>query len=200
MDQRVAFVADWLRNEWTMTELATRYAISRKTAYKWIDRYTADPVTGLVEQSRAPHAPGRARPETLREAVLALRRRHPSWGSTKLRAILQERDGAQAWPAASTMGEWLRRAGLSEPRRRVRYVVPLSQPLAAAGAERRVVCGFQRVVSDRRRHTVRSADGDGRVQSVCPVLSDYGAESAGGAAVVRTDLSRLRVAVGPADR
>jgi hypothetical protein len=37
MDQRVPFIADWLRNEWTMAELATRYAISRKTAYKWID-------------------------------------------------------------------------------------------------------------------------------------------------------------------
>ena len=39
MDQRVAFVADWLRDEWTMTELATRYGISRKTAYKWAERY-----------------------------------------------------------------------------------------------------------------------------------------------------------------
>ena len=25
MDQRVAFIADWLRDEWTMTELAERY-------------------------------------------------------------------------------------------------------------------------------------------------------------------------------
>lgn len=134
MDQRVAFIADWLRNEWTMTELATRYAISRKTAYKWVDRYQADPTRGLVEQSRAPHAHGRAHPEALREAVLTLRRRHPSWGPKKLRAILQERDDAHEWPAASTMGEWLGRAGLSEPHRRLRYVVPLSQPLAAAQA------------------------------------------------------------------
>ena len=33
-DQRVAFIADWLRDEWTMTELAERYGVSRKTAYK----------------------------------------------------------------------------------------------------------------------------------------------------------------------
>ena len=43
MDQRVAFIAEWLRDEWTMTELAERYQISRKTAYKWVDRYEADP-------------------------------------------------------------------------------------------------------------------------------------------------------------
>ena len=46
MDQRVAFIADWLRDEWTMTELAERYQISRKTAYKWVDRYEADPGGG----------------------------------------------------------------------------------------------------------------------------------------------------------
>ena len=43
MDQRVAFIADWLRDEWPMTELAERYQISRKTGYKWVDRYQADP-------------------------------------------------------------------------------------------------------------------------------------------------------------
>ena len=134
MDQRVAFIADWLRGEWTMTELATRYELSRKTAYKWVARYETDRATGLLERSRAPHAHGRARPAALREGVLALRRRHPSWGPKKLRAVLRDREPTQPWPAASTMGEWLRRAGLSEPRRRLRYVVPLTRPLVAAQA------------------------------------------------------------------
>jgi transposase InsO family protein len=134
MDQRVAFIADWLRNEWTMTELAIRYQISRKTAYKWTDRYAADPARGLLERSRAPKAHGRARPEVSREVVLALRRRYPHWGPKKLRAILQAREPDQVWPAASTMGAWLRTAGLSETRRRTRYITPLTQPLAAAHA------------------------------------------------------------------
>ena len=77
MDQRLSFIADWLREEWTMTELAQRYAISRKTAYKWVDRYAADPAHGLAERSRAPKVHGRARGEAMRAAVLALRRRHP---------------------------------------------------------------------------------------------------------------------------
>lgn len=132
MDQRVAFIADWLRDEWTMTELAERYHISRKTAYKWVDRYTADPAQGLVERSRAPHAHGRTMADEIREAVLALRRAHPRWGPKKLRAILMAREPRGAWPAASTMGDLLRREGLSQPRRRARYVVPLTQPLAAA--------------------------------------------------------------------
>jgi putative transposase len=134
MDQRVAFIAEWLRDESPITELAARFGISRKTAYKWIARYEADPRTGLLELSRAPKVHGRAKPDALRDAVLALRRRYPHWGPKKLRAILEEREPTQVWPAASTMGEWLRAAGLSETRRRTKYVVPLTQPLAAAQA------------------------------------------------------------------
>lgn len=134
MDQRVAMIADWLRDEWTMTELAERYGISRKTAYKWVDRYEADPSRGLTERGRAPHAHGRQMAAATAAAIVALRRQHPRWGPKKLRALLCERWPDQPWPATSTMGDLLRRAGLSAPRRRPRYTVPLTQPLAAAQA------------------------------------------------------------------
>jgi transposase InsO family protein len=134
MDQRVAFIADWLRDEWTMTELAERYQISRKTAYKWVDRYERDPAQGLAERSRAPQTHGRAMAAETRDAVLALRRAHPRWGPKKLRTILRERTPDHPWPAASTIGDLLQREGLSAARRRTRYPVPVTQPLAAAHA------------------------------------------------------------------
>ena len=134
MDQRVAFIADWLRDEWTMTELAERYGISRKTAYKWVARYETDPEQGLRERSRAPHVHGRRLAEDVREAVVALRRARPRWGPKKLRAVLDEREPGRQWPAPSTMGDWLQQEHLSQPRRRARYVVPLTAPLAAAQA------------------------------------------------------------------
>lgn len=111
MDQRLAFVAEWLRDEWTMTELAERCRISRKTAYKCVDRYEADPAAGLADRSRAPRAHGRAMAAPIRHAILALRRGHPHWGPKKLRAVLRERQPRDAWPAASTMGDLLRRGG-----------------------------------------------------------------------------------------
>jgi putative transposase len=132
MDQRVVFIADWLRDHWTMTELAERYGISRKTAYKWVERYEADPTAGLAERSRAPHVHGRAMAADVRAAVLTLRHRHPRWGPKKLRAVLCEQQPRQVWPAVSTLGDLLHRAGLSAPRRRTRYVIPRTQPLAAA--------------------------------------------------------------------
>jgi transposase len=76
MDQRVAFIGDWLSDEWRLSELAERYGISRKTAYKWIDRYEADPEHGLAERSRAPRQHGRAMAAAIREAVLAMRQAH----------------------------------------------------------------------------------------------------------------------------
>ena len=134
MDQRVAFIADWLREEWTVTELAERYGVSRKTAHKWISRYEADPRQGLVEHSRAPDTHGRACASELRDTVLTLRRQFPRRGPKKLLTMLREREPKRAWPAASTLGAWLHAAGLSAVRRRTRHIVPLTQPLAAAVA------------------------------------------------------------------
>jgi putative transposase len=134
MDQRVALMADWLRDEWTVAELADRYGVTRKTVYKWVDRYCADPEHGLAELSRAPAQHGRAMSATVRDAILAKRRAHPRWGPKKLRVKLAEHDATVTWPAASTIGDLLRREGLSQPRRRPRYTVPLTQPLVAAQA------------------------------------------------------------------
>ena len=39
MDQRVQFIADYQRAVFDIAELARRYGISRKIAYKWIERY-----------------------------------------------------------------------------------------------------------------------------------------------------------------
>ena len=38
MDQREQFLADYRRGHFTMQELCVRYAISRKTGYKWMAR------------------------------------------------------------------------------------------------------------------------------------------------------------------
>jgi len=175
MDQRVAFIADWLRDEWTMTELAERYQISRKSGYKWVDRYEADPEDGLAERSRAPKMHGRAMEPDLRAAVLALRRTHPRWGPKKLRAVLCAQQPHRGWPAPSTMGDLLRRMGLSQPRRRARYVVPLTQPLAAAQAPNDVWTadfkGWFRTADGTRCDPLTVADACSRFVLCCRIVA-----------------------------
>ena len=174
MDQRVAFIADWLRDEWTMTDLARRYGITRKTGYKWVDRYRQDPSTGLLERSRAPRAPGRAMSDATCRAVLAVRRQFPHWGPKKLRVVLQQRAPAMRWPAASTIGELLRREQLSTPRRRIRYDVPLTQPMAAASAPNEVWTadfkGWFRTADQTRCDPLTVADACSRFVLCCRIV------------------------------
>jgi transposase-like protein len=39
MDQRTQFIANYLREMLSIADLCQLYGVSRKTAYKWIDRY-----------------------------------------------------------------------------------------------------------------------------------------------------------------
>lgn len=95
-------------------ELCRRFGISRKTAYKWIDRHGQFGRSGLVDRSRRPRSsPERTSPE-MEEMVLKLREQHPAWGGRKLRAVLL-RDGLIAVPVASTITEILRRHGKLDP-------------------------------------------------------------------------------------
>lgn len=52
MKERMRFVADVERGLYSMTELCERYGISRRTGYKWLERYEADGPVGLKERSR----------------------------------------------------------------------------------------------------------------------------------------------------
>jgi putative transposase len=175
MDQRVAFIADWLRDEGTMTALAERFGISRKTGYKWVERYEQDPAHGLAERSRAPQAHGRAMAHDLRDAIVAMRHAHPRWGPKKLRAVLTEREPRRVWPAASTMGDLLRRTGLSQPRRRARLVIPLTRPLAAAQAANDVWTadfkGWFRTADGTRCDPLTVADAWSRFVLCCRIVA-----------------------------
>ena len=70
--------------------------VSRKTGYKWLVRYGADGVAGLLDRSRAPLSHPQAVPGAIAEACLAVRRAHPSWGPVKVRAFLSRREPAVA--------------------------------------------------------------------------------------------------------
>jgi putative transposase len=132
---RMCFVTDWQRDCWTMTELCADYQISRKTGYKWVDRYDAAGPRGLHDQSRRPaHSPCATDP-ALVEALVALRRRHPRWGARKLLALATRHDQEAAWPSRSTVCELLKTRGLVAPRRRRNrhaHVPSLLAPLTAA--------------------------------------------------------------------
>ena len=130
MDERMAFIVDWQREEYGMAELCRRYGVSRKTGYKLRDRFMAEGIAGLADRSRAPHHHPNAVLAAVEEAVLAVRRAHPSWGPKKIRAWLGARDGETPWPVESTIARLLDRHGLVARRRRRRRVAPSAAALS----------------------------------------------------------------------
>jgi putative transposase len=117
---RMRFVTDWQRDCWTMTELCADYQISRKTGYKWVERFEAVGPRGLADQPRRPtHSPGATDP-ALVAALVAVRTRHPRWGARKLLAVATRDDPQAAWPSRSTVCALLKARGLVVPRHRRR--------------------------------------------------------------------------------
>ena len=114
MSEKKEFINLAVREGANISRLCRYFQVSRKTAYKWLQRYRQGGVAGLVERSRRPgHSPGQT-PAILEEAVLGVREQHPAWGGRKIRARLQHL-GWAAVPAASTITAILRRHGLIDP-------------------------------------------------------------------------------------
>lgn len=110
MSQRFEFVILASQTGLAFAELCRRFQISRKTGYKWLERYRAGGAEALKDRARRPRcSPQQVRAEVA-AAVLALREDNPTWGGRKLRRRLQDL-GHQAVPAASTCTEILRRDG-----------------------------------------------------------------------------------------
>lgn len=174
MDERISFVASYLGGKEAMTVLCESYGISRKTGYKWVGRYLADGVAGLEDRSRAPLRHGRRMAPVLSDAILALRRDRPHWGPRKLRAVLMRDAPSVIWPAASTIGDLLRAHGLSEPRRRRRRALPVSQPFLEVTAPNDVWCidfkGWFRTGDGRRCDPLTITDADSRFLLVCRIV------------------------------
>jgi transposase InsO family protein len=122
MDQKTQFIADYLRRTLSITELCELYGVSRKTGYKWIERYLKSGPSGLEDRSRKPCSSPNQTPQPIIDAFIELRCRHPSWGAKKLVSILQKRHPSWALPGRSTVCDILRRHGLVPKKRHQRHI------------------------------------------------------------------------------
>ena len=119
MNLRMHFVTDWQSDCWTMTELCADYQISRKTGYKWVERFeTAGPPGCRISRGGRMHSPPATDPALVDDAAWrcgapsALGRPETAGGRAPPRA----RDAA--WPSRSTVCDLLKARGLVVPRRR----------------------------------------------------------------------------------
>lgn len=133
MDQKIELIGDWLSGDYGKSELSEVYGISRPTVDKWIGRYQELGAAGLEELSRAAQRHPNQTAEELRALIVQTKLGHQKWGPKKVMDLLRAQRAEVPWPADSTAGEILKRAGLVQARKPRRRVTPYSEPFATCG-------------------------------------------------------------------
>lgn len=128
MEQRLELIADWLKKDYTVVELGQIYGISRKTVYKWLDRYQREQTDGLKERDRAPFHHPNATPCEVVDMIVKAKLTHQRWGPKKLLARLKDEHQDTRWPALSTTSEILKRHDLVKHRHPHHHTPPYTQP------------------------------------------------------------------------
>jgi len=135
MDNKILFLADCLRDTVPFSHLCERYGISRKTGYKWLNRYKEDQEDGLKELSRKPHAHPLQTPYFMREKILALRTdTYIKPGAKKIQRKLALLYPDVTPPSVTTIHKILSRAGLVVSPR-IKKRIPQCQTLLKASTK-----------------------------------------------------------------
>lgn len=118
VDQRSQFILRAMSGREPFGELCREFGISRKTGYKWKERFLCEGLSGLGDESRRPKTSPEALSETMVCQIVKLKHAHRSWGPRKLRAVMARSLPAGELPSESSFKRVLAKAGLVEPRRR----------------------------------------------------------------------------------
>ncbi|WP_269527279.1 IS481 family transposase [Coraliomargarita parva] len=88
IEERMNFALKSLQDGVNFSELCAEYGISRKTGYKWRERYQKQGAVGLHDLSRKPTNSPNQLSEALMCQIVKLHERHRTWGPKKIRALL----------------------------------------------------------------------------------------------------------------
>src|ERR1700744_639801 len=172
MDLRVRQIQDH-REGHSISALAEIYEVSRNTVYKRLDGYAAEGPAGLANRSHAPlHSPSQLSPEGIADIVAA--RQRWKWGPRKLRVKLRAAHPEILWPAESTIGEVLRRAGLTQRRKLRVRTPPYAAPFAAVDQANQTWCadfkGWFRTADGTRCDPLTITDAHSRYLLRCHIV------------------------------
>src|SRR5216683_4158029 len=171
MDLRVQLIHDHEGGE-SISALSEIYGVARKTIYKWLERHDAAGVAGLADRSRAPqHCPHKLNADVIAEIIAA--RQRWNWGPRKLRVKLAAAHPKITWPADSTIGEVLKRAGLTHRRKPRVRTPPYGQPFASIDAANQTWCadfkGWFRTADGTRCDPLTITDAHSRYLLRCQI-------------------------------
>lgn len=109
MEELIALFRDFETGAFSASELCRRHGISRDTFYVWKRRLESGDEHWFEERSHATASCPHATAGPVAERIIALRERFPLFGPKKIKAWLEREVAGEAWPAASTIGDILKR-------------------------------------------------------------------------------------------
>lgn len=174
MDEKVRLIADWLSEEYSITDLSEVYGVSRKTIYKWIERYETKGTEGLSDRTSAPLTRPRATPLDTISYILAAKSKHTKWGPRKLITWLKNNYPEKRWPVPSTAQTILKREGWVKTRHRRRHTPAYSDPFLNSKGANDVWCadfkGHFRLGEGRKCYPLTITDSYSRYLLSCQGL------------------------------
>lgn len=170
-EQRSLFITEYLRGDLSVSALCRKFSISRKTAYKWINRYKESGIDGLKNRSSAPLSNSRALSDDIICLIIKSRQEHPFWGARKLKIWINKQYPHLNIPAASTIGALLDRYGFIETRKKRRRTPPHQSRLSQSHAPNDLWCadfkGHFKMKNKKRCHPLTITDAFSRYILVC---------------------------------
>ena len=100
VEQRYEAVRAVLADGETVTSVASRFGVARKTVHSWLAKYEAGGLAGLADGSHRPRSCPHQMPAVVEVALVELRLAHPSWGPRRLVFELAKRGAAVSESAA----------------------------------------------------------------------------------------------------
>src|SRR6266542_5615011 len=121
VEQRYLAVRETLDTGATITDVARRYGVDRRTVHRWLLRYAAGGLGALADRGSKPdRCPHQISPE-VEARIVALRRPNPRVGSPHHPQQAPSRAGVPAPSARRSTGAWSATASSPKPRRREDY-------------------------------------------------------------------------------
>lgn len=114
-DQRKLFIKCHLDGEVSIAHLCKEFMISRKTAYKWIERFQKHSYAGLKDQPRARQNQIQTDQELV-QLILNIKNKRMTWGPKKILGFLSNQEPEKEWPSATTIGNILLKNGFQKTR------------------------------------------------------------------------------------
>ena len=128
-DQRKELVQAYLEGRMSMTELCKLYKVSRKTAYKWCNRYLNHGTEETFKDlSRARHSSSTIYGDELIELMINLKLKRRKRGPKKILWELEKIYPDIVWPSKTRVYEIFKEHHLVKPKR-LRRRVPATHPL-----------------------------------------------------------------------